>query len=422
LSLSSLSSLSAADARRVQLAAQGVPRRTLRGRPSAKAVLGVVERQSALQIDSVNVLARAHYVPVFSRLGPYDTALLDRLAFHDRRLFEFWAHEACLLPVELWPYCQWRMREAAENRWYVQMYEAHGPYVERVYQEVVDRGALAASELTEPGERSGAWWGWGAGKRALEYLFRVGRVTVADRRNFERVYDLPSRVLPESVLSAPVPSARDARRSLLLRAARALGVFTFPDLCDYWRMQAAPCKAPFADLVEAGDVVPVDVEGWPAARAGDRAYAAAGAAVPRRGSGGAGGALLSPFDPLLWDRKRTLRVFDFHYRIEIYVPAPKREYGYYVLPFLLGDRFVARVDLKADRAAGALRVLGAWSEPGAVGGGRGRPSKADVAAALGDELLLVASWLGLSAVSVERRGDLAHPALYRYLSTRGRGA
>ena len=382
-------------------------------------MLGVIERQGALQIDSVNVLARAHYVPLFSRLGPYDMALLDRLAFRDRRLFEFWAHEACLLPVELWPYSQWRMQREALNHWFVEMYDAHGPYIERVYDEVVDRGALAASELSEPGERGGSWWGWGAGKRALEYLFRVGRLTVADRRNFERVYDLPSRVLSSSVLSAPVPSENDARRFLLWRAAQALGVFTLADVCDYWRMRVGAGKAPFMELVEAGDVVPVSVEGWPSSgRAADRAYVVRDVVVPRRSraAGGAGGAgaLLSPFDPLLWDRKRTLRVFGFHYRIEIYVPADRREYGYYVLPFLLGDRFVARVDLKADRAAGVLRVQGAWSEPGT---GALLP---DVAAALGDELLLVADWLGLSGgVTVTRRGDLAHPALYRYLSTRG---
>ena len=413
-----MSALSAEEARRVQLAAQGVPRRPRRGRPSAARVLGVIERQGALQIDSVNVLARAHYVPLFSRLGPYDMALLDRLAFRDRRLFEFWAHEACLLPVELWPYSQWRMQRESENRWFIEMYEQHGAYVERVYDEVVERGALAASELSEPGERGGSWWGWGAGKRALEYLFRVGRLTVADRRNFERVYDLPARVLPADVLSAPVPSEHEARRSLLWRAAQALGVFTLADVGDYWRMRASACKAPFSELVEAGDVVPVSVEGWPSGRAADQAYVVRDVVVSRRssaaGGGGGAGVLLSPFDPLLWDRKRTLRVFGFHYRIEIYVPAPKREYGYYVLPFLLGDRFVARVDLKADRAAGVLRVQGGWAEPGtgmAVG---------DVAAALGEELLLVAEWLGLSAgVTVARRGNLAHPALYRYLSTRG---
>jgi uncharacterized protein YcaQ len=259
----------------------------------------------------------------------------------------------------------------------------------------------------------GRWGGWGAGKRAMEYLFRVGRVTVAHRRNFERVYDLPSRVLPPSVLSAVVPSEHDARRELLRRACVALGVFTLADVADYWRMQSSSCRAPFRDLVDSGDVVPVVVEGWDGIGAGGggaAAFMSRDAVMPRRRPSSDAGVLLSPFDPLLWQRKRTLRMFGFHYRIEIYVPAPKREYGYYVLPFLQGDRFTARVDLKADRATGRLVVHGAWSEPGSG------VTLGAVADALSAELLLVADWLGLTAgISVGRRGDLA-PLVRRSLA------
>jgi uncharacterized protein len=358
----------------------------------------------------VNVVVRAHYFPFFARLGVYDRSMLDTAAYgRRRRLFEYWAHEASYLPVELWPSVQWRMR-AEERRWGARVAPdaARAAYIETVYQEVVDRGPLAASQLAEPGERSGPWWGWGAGKRALEWLFRVGRLTIAGRRSFERLYDLPTRVLPREALEAPVPDEAEARAHLIGLAARSLGVARLADLADYFRQQPAVVRPIVNEMVEAGDLTAVQVEGWK-----DQAYLPGrGLRIPKPGATDGVRALVAPFDSLVWDRRRLERVFGFAYRIEIYVPAPKRVYGYYVFPFLLGDRFAARVDLKADRAAGVLRAQGAFLEEGS-----GHPPGA-VAAALADELRLVATWLELDGgVAVGDRGDLAKP-LRRALGSR----
>jgi hypothetical protein len=392
--------LSAASARRIALAAQGfgVPRPS--GSTNAGQVQRAVERLGLLQIDSVNVLTRAHYLPLFSRLGNYDSAHLDRAAWgrkSQRRLFEFWAHEASLLPLASQPLWRWRMdraaREAGEGKGKLHRFKREKPdYIDEVRREIADRGPLAASELSNGGPGRGAWWGWSDGKLALEWLFFAGEVTTATRRGtFERVYDLTERVLPAAVQALPTPSAEEAQRELLRISARALGIATETDLRDYFRLGVAETRVRLAELVEAGELLPVTVEGWK-----NPAYLDPKARQPRRVEARA---LLAPFDPLVWERARTHRIFDFFYRIEIYTPLAKRKHGYYVLPFLLGDRLVGRVDLKADRANQRLLVHAAHMEDGA--------DPKTVAAPLRDELRLMADWLGLEEVSLPRVGTLA---------------
>ena len=388
--------LSAPEARRIALAAQGFAEK----RPDATDAAHLkklTRRLGLLQIDSVNVLVRAHYMPAFSRLGGYSAALLDKAAYDGRRrhLFEYWGHEASLLPVEHYPLFRWRMEDAErlEGIWggIARAKRDQAAYVERLLEEVRAKGPTAASELEEAGSRSSPWWGWSEGKTALEYLFWSGRLTTATRRNFERVYDLPERVLPRAVLAAPTPDRAEAQRQLLMLSAKALGVATEPDLRDYFRLKPVDSQPRLAELVEAGQLIPVTVKGW------DRpAYLHPEARLPRRVEARA---LLSPFDPLIWERARTERIWNFRYRIEIYTPAEKRLYGYYVLPFLLGEALVGRVDLKADRAASVLRVLASHSEAGI--------DAEKVAPALLDSLTDMAAWLGLERVEVVSRGDLA---------------
>jgi uncharacterized protein YcaQ len=389
--------LSQAQARRLALAAQGFADRRPAGRVDRRHLRRVLERVGLFQIDSVNVLVRSHYLPLFSRLGPYPRDLLDRAAYVHGDLFEYWGHEQSLLPVELHPLLRWRMALAAKgNTWggLARFARERPDYIEAVFREVAERGALSASALSDPGERAGPWWGWAEGKRALEWLHWTGRLAAARKPSFERVYDLPERVLPEAVLDAPDVPEPAARMHLLERAARSLGVATAADLADYYRQRVPAVRPLLARLVDEGRLVPATVEGWrhpafvhPAARPTRRITAAA---------------LVSPFDSLVWHRARTERLFGFEMRLEVYTPAPKRRWGYYVLPFLLGDELVARVDLKADRAAGALRVLAAHDEPGHTPG--------EVAEPLAEELLAMAAWLALDGVEVSRRGDLA-PAL-----------
>lgn len=392
--------LSAAAARRIALAAQGFGVERPSGNTNAGHVQRAIDRLGLLQIDSVNVLTRAHYLPLFSRLGNYDSDHLDRSAWgrkSHRKLFEFWAHEASLLPLDRQPLWRWRMERAARNAGdgkgkLHDFKREKAAYIDEVRREIVDRGALAASELSNGGPGRGAWWGWSDGKLALEWLFFAGELTTATRRGtFERVYDLTERVLPAAVQALPTPSAEEAQRELLRLSARALGVAAETDLRDYFRLGVADTKARLAELVEAGDLVPVAVEGWP-----KPGYLDPSARQPRRVEARA---LLAPFDPLIWERDRTHRIFDFFYRIEIYTPLAKRVHGYYVLPFLLGDRLVARVDLKADRAKGRLLVHAAHLEAGA--------EPKDVAGPLRDELRLMADWLGLEEMSLPRAGTLA---------------
>lgn len=367
-------------------------------------VRATAKRLSAIQIDSVNVLARAHYMPVFSRYGPYPTSALDDLVHGKRELFEYWGHAACFLPIELYPHWRWRM-EGQLDGWGGVEKQAR-TFIEAVFAEVKERGPISAGQISIGGKAKGSWWGWSDGKRAIEFLFRQGRVAIAGRRNFERLYDIPERIFPREVLKAKAVPAHDARKELLVRAATAMGVGTARDIAmyfhiDQWwdRASANGMRKPvktqllFDELVEDGRLERVEVEGWTRP-----AYVAAGAKVPRAIDARA---IVSPFDPLMWERKWTKSVFDFDYQIEIYVPAPKRIYGYYVLPFVLGDRFAGRVDLKADRKASNLLVHAAYLEDG-------RKPK-DVAAALADELRSMARWLDLERISVAPKGSLAKP-------------
>ena len=387
--------LSAAQARRIALAAQGFADSPPAGAPNGWAVRRLIDRVGLVQIDSVNVLQRAHYLPLFSRAGPYDTALLDRPAHYaPRRLFEYWGHEASLLPVTLQPALRWRMDRAAHEAWggMRRIQRDRPELVARVLDEVRASGPVAASEVLEHErpKRTGPWWDWSDVKRAFEWLFWSGQITSARRRGFERLYDLPERVLPAEVIAAPTPAVDDAQRELVRVAARSLGVASERDLRDYFRLDLADARARVAELEEAGELVPVEVEGWTAP-----AYLDPAARMPRRVRACA---LIGPFDSLIWERSRVERLFGFRYRIEIYVPAPKRVHGYYVLPFLLGDRLVARVDLKADRRAGALRVQAAHAEPDAP---------AESAEELRAGLESMAGWLGLERIDVVPRGDLA---------------
>lgn len=391
--------LSARSARRIALAAQGFADPPPRGRIDARHIRAVLRRIALLQIDSVNVLIRSHYLPVFARLGPYPRELLDRLCWGgDRReLFEYWAHEASLVPLELHAALRWRMERAHTEAWGgMRRIAMERPgFVEEVRDLVAARGPLGAGsvEAERPQRKPGLMWNWHDGKLALEWLFYAGEVTTASRPNFERRYDLTERALPPWALERPTLEPDEAQRELLRVSARACGVATERDLRDYFRLDARDARARIGDLVDAGELEPVSVEGWRRP-----AYLWPGARTPRAVRARA---LLSPFDSLIWERDRTERLFGFRYRIEIYTPSHKRVHGYYVLPFLLGERLVARVDLKSDRQAGVLRVQAAHAEDGVAAG--------DVVPDLAAELESMAGWLGMSGVAVAGRGDLARP-------------
>jgi hypothetical protein len=387
-------SLSLSQARRIALAAQGFTDPAPAGRVDRRHLRRVLGRTGVLQIDSVNVLARAHYVPLFSRLGRYPMPLIDALAYDDGELFEYWAHEAALAPVAWQPLFRWRMARAERGEMWggiARLGRDRPDYIATVLAEVERRGPLRAADLRETprGPRTDMW-DWDDAKRALEWLFWTGKVAVR-RKGFHRHYDLAERVLPRDVLDAPTPSDEDAHRELLRLAARFHGIGTAADLADYFRLRPTQARPRIAELVEAGELMAVAVEGW-----AEPAYLCPDAHLPRwiRRQ-----ALLSPFDPVVWFRPRGERLFDFHYRIEIYVPEHKRRYGYYVLPFLLGERIAARVDLKADRANKQLLVRGAWLEAHA--------DAVETAGALAEELASLAHWLGLNDVSLSDNGDLA---------------
>jgi uncharacterized protein YcaQ len=387
--------LPAAAARRIALAAQGFAESRPAGAVGTRQLRRTIERLAVLQIDSVNVLSRAHYLPAFSRLGAYPRDAMDDLTARRHAVFEYWAHEASFLPVRLQPFLRWRMAAAEEHAWrnMVRIQRERPGYVAEVLDRVRREGPLKAGDLAEPRpDRPGAMWNWHEGKVALEWLFFTGEVTATHRTTaFEKVYDLTERVLPAEVLQTPTPEPAEAVRELVRTAARALGVATERDLRDYFRLRPEAARAAIAELADAGELIPVEVVGWAAPAWLDP--------TARRPRWVRARALLSPFDSLVWERPRVERIFGFRYRIEIYTPAAQRVHGYYVLPFLLGDRLVARVDLKADRQAGVLRVQAAHGEDGAE-----RPL---VAAALADELRLMADWLGLADLTVADRGDLA---------------
>lgn len=382
--------MSVASVRRIALAAQGFHKPAPK-KPNVRSFRSLFRQIGLLQLDSVNVVCRSHYLPVLARLGPYDRDRLDTYTSHSGEVFEYWGHEASLLPVELYPVLRFRMDSVPTWRRMTDLMEKRPGYVEGVLRKVADDGPLTAADLEDGGDRTGPWWGYAPGKVALEWLFATGKVTAYRNGRFGRMYDIPERVLPAEVLAAePVPQP-EAYRRLLLLGARHHGIGTADDIMDYYRLHKPTARPILETLVADGELVPVDVAGWHRP-----AYLHPEAKRPRsdRGTG-----LLSPFDPVVWYRERAERVFDFHYRIEIYVPKPKRVFGYYVLPFLLDGRLVGRVDLKADRKGGILRVQASHVEH--------IREQAKVAKALATELEAMAHWLDLDKVVVERQGNLA---------------
>ncbi|MEJ1229508.1 MAG: crosslink repair DNA glycosylase YcaQ family protein [Galbitalea sp.] len=390
--------LSAAQARAVALAAQGFGR----PRPAGVGIRqldATLQRLGLLQLDSVNVFERSHYLPLFSRLGAYDKADLDRLTFDKKaRYTEYWAHVAALIPLESWPLWRWKMREYAEqwSRDPSHWVSNNRPLLDWLRAELAARGPLPASKIEHEtaAKGRGGWWGWSDVKTGLEYLFYQGDVVSAGRTRFERTYALPEQVMPAALLGVEVDK-HDAARQLLLAAAAAHGVGTVSDLADYYRFKKTYATGVLDELVHEGSLLPVTVEGWERGGKPLRAFLHPQARIPRRVEATA---LLSPFDPVVWDRDRALRLFDFHYRIEIYTPAPKRIYGYYTLPVLIDDRIAARIDLKNDRQNQVLRVQSAWHEPGGARGYEGR---------LAALLRQAAAWQGLETIEVVDRGDLA---------------
>jgi uncharacterized protein YcaQ len=388
-------SLTAAQARRIMLTAQGLGRRPA-GDPTMRQVQQVVSRLGQLQIDSVNVCVRAHYMPLFARLGPYDRGLLDRAGDHaPRRVYEFWGHAACLIDVQLQPALRWRAESHRQRRdgWSQRLLAEHPGLIEKVYAQVSERGPLTARQVEHDEQRvRGSWWNWSAVKHACEWLFYVGDLTSAGRNTqFERRYDLPVRVLPKVVFDTPTPSGDEARLALARRAASALGVFTDRWLAEYFYTDRAATKAALDVLVGTGEVEPVGVRGWSAP-----AYVWSAASRPRRVSVDA---LVAPFDTLVFDRDRLRETFGTHYRIGLYTPKHQRVHGYYVYLFVMDDAIAARVDLKADRKASALLVQSAWLEDGAA--------EAETAVRLAAELRRMADWLGLDDVVVVGTGTLA---------------
>ena len=372
-------------ARRVALAAQGFADPAPQGRIDVRHIRRTLGRIGLLQLDSVNVVVRSHYMPLFSRLGPYNRQLIDDFAYKRGELFEYWGHEASLLPTHTFPL--YRHRMDAVKPWS----RLEPRYVDQVLAEVADRGPIIASHLREPGERNGPWWGYSKGKMALEWLFATGAITCSHRENFTRFYDLTERVIPTRQLDSPTVTVEEAHREMLRLAARSHGVGTAADLADYYRISMPKARPRIKELVEAGDLIEVSVDGWD-----QTAYLDPRAKTPRKITGAA---LLTPFDPVVWKRDRAERLFRFRYRIEIYVPQPKRVYGYYVMPFLLDGELVARVDLKSDRQLSRLLVRGTFLEDG--------QESSRVAHALASELHKMAEWLNLDGLDVAENGNLA---------------
>ncbi len=390
---------SAAEARRIALAAHGFGAKP-RGRVTEARLTSAIANLGVLQIDSVNVFERSHYMPLFARLGIYDTAILDRmlLAPHTPATHvEYWAHEAAFLPVESWPLWQWKMDRARERHakpgsWLAEHRALADSLLARLHAE----GPATFSQLEGPREkRRGSWWNWSDAKRALEFLFEDGTITAIGRTNFQRIYAPVADVIPHHLLGRPL-SETDARRALIRDAVRAVGIGAVSDIADYYRFKLAPAREALGDLVDSGEVIEVSVAGWEKNGKAVAGFMLAGTTTPARTPSTT--ALLSPFDPVTWHRDRAARVFDFDYRIEIYTPAPKRIYGYYSLPILMNDRLVGRIDLKADRKSSTLIVRSAHWEPN-------RPKDAvDRLAAIVRD---AATWRGLEHIVVEEWGDAA---------------
>jgi len=392
-------------ARSLALRAQGFadprPRRV-----GVRHITSLIRRLGLIQLDFVNVLVPSHYVVPFSRLGAYDRRLLDRAAYRSRRFTEQWAHEASIIPVETWPLLRHRRETHVARPWgFDAIMAQHHEYVDTAIETITARGPLGAADLPDPthtGRRlPGSWYG-SVPRAVLEACFGRGQLAVTARRDdFSRVFDLAERVVPAAAFGRRV-DVGESRRQLLLIAARACGVGTAADLADYFRMKVGEARPRLAELIETGALREVRVEGWR-----ESAYVAAGTQPPGAVDARA---LLAPFDPLIWFRPRTRRLFGFDYRFEIFVPQAQRKWGSYVLPFLCGDRLAARVDVKADRAAARLLVVSAYREAWADAG--------EVAPALAEELRSLAGWLGLGGIRVARRGNLA-TLLSRAVKTRG---
>lgn len=391
-----LPSFSLKQARRLALAAQGFGGRQPPASIKASRLNQQIERLGLLQIDSVNALVRAHYLPLFSRLGSYPQQLLDQAAWsqgRQRTLFEYWGHEASLLPMSMYPLMRWRMQRARQGQGIYSQLARFGQErqatLRRVLAAVEEQGALGAGSLSTREQRAGPWWDWSDEKHALEWLFAAGEVTVSGRRGFERLYDLPERVIPAAILQQMPLEEAQAQRRLLLQAAGALGVATEKDLRDYFRLDPGDSRARLAELCESGELMRCEVQGWK-----QSAYCLPEARVPRKVEASA---LLSPFDSLIWERSRTERLFDFRYRLEIYTPQHKRVYGYYVLPFLHNERIAARVDLRAERAQGRLAVHAVHEEPFGL--------DEEGVRALALQLRKMADWLGLEQIQLNCQRD-----------------
>lgn len=382
--------LSKPEARRLALAAHGLGK--TRRNPTSADIANVISGLGVLQLDSVNVFERSHYLPLYARLGAYDTALADDLLLshsaHPSHV-EYWAHVAAFIPVESWPLWRWKMknyesRSFADGAWGFE----HRAFVDEMFRVVEAEGPITASDIEhDRNKRTGAWWGWSDTKIALETLFDAGLLTSAGRRGFQRLYAVPERVLSPEVLNTHIDEA-DAVRELVHRAVAAVGVGTEADIADYYRLAKPRTRQALAELVEAGHIVPATVEGWTSP-----AFTTPGAQVPATITANT---ILTPFDPVTWHRERALRLFDFDYKIEIYTPAAKRQFGYYSLPVLMDDRLVARIDLKADRKTKTLIVKSAHWEPS-----RPRNAVDRLARIVRD----AAAWRGLDSIVIDEWGD-----------------
>ena len=385
-----LDTLSIADARALALAAQGFDTPRPANKATQRHVNSLISRLGVIQIDSVNVLVRSQELPLFSRLGTHDRNAIPK-ATESQKIFEYWGHEAAHLPVEIHPLFRWKMEAArlgkARHWGLTSFYDDNKAFVKRMLKHVETNGPTTSRELGTRTEKKGTWWDWGESKTALEYLFLTGQLMSRGRgTDFARIYDTPERVLPQRIIDAPTASEHDARKQLLTRSAIAQGVATAGDLADYYRQKPAAVKPLITELLEEGELREVAVDGWT-----ERAFVHRSAKLPKQLHATA---LLSPFDSLVWCRPRNERLFDFHYRIEIYTPKEKRKFGYYVLPFMMNGEMVGRVDLKADRANSKLLVHSVHTEKGV--------KRATINDALDNELRVMASWLGLDKVAKSR--------------------